>query len=65
MNVMKGRLICTDAELRTCIENQQQVEVWVGGEYDDVCFLIGFNDVAVEVVEGFYYLRQNIIIMEK
>lgn len=34
---MRSKIIRTNDELQSCIEMQQKVEVWVGGEFDDIC----------------------------
>ncbi|MGG4094324.1 hypothetical protein [Paenibacillus lautus] len=57
---MKGKEIRTDADLQNCIYFQQVVEVFIGGEMDAVCFVIGYDAKVVRVREGYSYLRSNI-----
>ncbi|WP_187768048.1 hypothetical protein [Paenibacillus sp. PL91] len=59
---MKDNEIRTDADLQNCIYFQQKIEVWVGGEFEEVCVVADYDDDAVEVVGGLYYLRCNVML---
>jgi len=50
----------TDADLQNCIYFQQAIDVYISGEMDAVCLVIGYDDEVVRVSEGYSYLRGNI-----
>lgn len=57
---MKLKEVRTDADLQNCIYFQQAIDVYICGEIDAVCLVIGFDAEAVRVREGYSYLRGNI-----
>lgn len=57
---MKLKEVRTDADLQNCIYFQQAIDVYISGEMDAVCLVIGYDAEVVKVREGYSYLRGNI-----
>lgn len=57
---MRGKEIRTDADLQNCIYFQKAIDVYISGEMDAVCFVVGYDARVIKMKEGYSYLRSNI-----
>jgi hypothetical protein len=44
---------------------QQAVEIWIGEELDDVCYVSAYNKDVINVGDGYSYLRANVTLVVK
>ncbi|MFM9328007.1 hypothetical protein [Paenibacillus mesotrionivorans] len=53
----------TDHELKNLVETKRVVRIMMGGRTEHEGVIIGFNDMSIQVIDG-YFLRDNILILK-